>query len=300
MASIVDYMKKAGQDPSFDNRKMLFSQFFPGQEFSGTAEQNQLLMGKMQDPNSPVNPGAQIDQDETNANAQNAGAIEVGGGQSADEARAAHEGLNMPGDPLFRKDQPLGSKITWTQEDIDAQIDSKVSITTNPSVGARYDNDESTVPTPNDYGAAAGGGASGINSQTSNAVDFNAQKAVDDSKAELEKIKPPQTLLGIAGQGMNWAAPHLMKGAGMGLGAAKGLLGDVSLKDNRSLKTAGGWGDLGMDALKGVGGLAAGAGGLMSGGLGMAFKGLGPLSQALGNVGHDMGSAMMGMQMPRY
>ena len=301
MVSIVDYMTKAGQDPSFENRKMLFNQFFPGQEFSGTAEQNQLLMGKMQDPNNPAKPDPVVDPN--NPNAGNAGREVVRDGGSGQNVEGQFsKGLIKNEDGTIKSlgvtrdiDNPDGTQ-KGTQEFSVQQLNDQ-NITVDPDSPTGLTSDLSKTG----YGGAfTGSDATGANSNTSNAVDFKAQKEVDDSKEELEKIKPPETLFGMASKGMDWASPHLMEGAGMGFGAAKSLLGDVSLKDNAGLDTGQGWKDLGMDALKGVGGLAAGAGGALSGGLGMAFKGLSPLMSAMGSGMHTMGRSMMGMQMPRY
>ena len=284
---IVDYMKSQGQDFSKENRKMLFAQFFPGVEFTGTEDQNNLLMGKLKDPNNPLGTGAAGQgTDPTNPNAGNANkvtATEEGGGGGFTKGLT----LNDEGLPIgVNVSRPVGDDKTqsFTVDEInDATVTSSLS-------GQNIK--------PNDY--AEGVNPTGANSTTSNAVDFKAQKEVDTSKEELDKIKPPQTLFGMASRGMDFASPHLMEGAKAGLGAAKGLLGDVSLKDNASLGTMEGWKDLGGDALKGAGGLAAGAGGLLSGGLGMAFKGLSPLMSALGSGMNTMGRSMMGLQMPRY
>lgn len=42
--SIVDYMKSIDLDSSFDNRKKLFAEKWPGEEFKGTASQNTRLL----------------------------------------------------------------------------------------------------------------------------------------------------------------------------------------------------------------------------------------------------------------
>jgi hypothetical protein len=42
--SIVDYMKSVDLDSSFSNRKLLFSEKWPAEEFKGTAEQNTKLL----------------------------------------------------------------------------------------------------------------------------------------------------------------------------------------------------------------------------------------------------------------
>jgi len=285
---IVDYMKSQGQDWSTENRKMLFAQFFPGVEFNGSPAQNNLLMAKMKDPNSPLGTGVDpsANEDQTNPNAGNANkvaATEEGEGPGftkslTTDAEGLPTGINVS--------RPIGDDKTQS-----FTVDEVQNATVTSSLSGQNIK-------PNDY--AEGAGATGANSTTSNAVDFKAQKEVDDSKEELDKIKPPQTLFGMASKGMDFASPHLMEGAKAGLGAAKGLLGDVSLKDNASLGTMEGWKDLGGDALKGAGGLAAGAGGLLSGGLGMAFKGLSPIMSALGSGMNTMGRSMMGLQMPRY
>ena len=236
MGSIVDYMKGAGQDPSFENRKMLFSQFFPGQEFSGTAEQNQLLMGKMQDPNNPIGTGAAgAGNDPTNPNAGNA------------------------------------NKVV---EQAVATADDKIqSFTSGQNIK------------PNDY--AEGAGATGANSNTSNAVDFKAQKEVDDSKEELDKIKPPQTLFGMASKTLD------KSGFTEGAGEFGDMAGEWGME---------GLGKMGMDSgvmdnLKGAGQAATGFGGKM---LGMAGSALSPLMAGMGNAMHGIGRGMMGIQMPRY
>jgi hypothetical protein len=45
--SIVDYMKALGQDSEFPNRKKVFLEHFPGEDYKGTAAQNTKLLEKL-------------------------------------------------------------------------------------------------------------------------------------------------------------------------------------------------------------------------------------------------------------
>lgn len=290
MVSVVDYMTKAGQDPSFENRKMLFNQFFPGQEFSGTAEQNQLLMGKMQDPNNPAKPGPNVDPN--NPNAGNAGkevVRDAGSGQNVEgqwsKGLILDPETGLPTSLGVTKDvdNPDGTQKGTQEFSVQQLNEQNITVDPNSETGTGMTSDLSKTG----YGGAITGGATGANSNTSNAVDFKAQKDVDESKEELDKVKPPQTLFGMASKSLDKS------------GFTQGA------KDFGN--EAGGWGmeglgKMGMDEgiMGNLGGAAqAGAGG-MGKMLGMAGSALSPLMAGMGTAMHGMGSAMMGMQMPRY
>ena len=246
---IVDYMKSQGQDWSKENRKMLFAQFFPGVEFTGTEDQNNLLMGKLKDPNNPLGTGAAGQgTDPTNPNAGNANKVVEQAVATADDKIQS-----------FTVDEVQNATVT-------------------SSLGGQNIK-------PNDY--AEGAGATGANSNTSNAVDFKAQKEVDDSKEELDKIKPPQTLFGMASKTLD------KSGFTEGAGEFGDMAGEWGME---------GLGKMGMDSgvmdnLKGAGQAATGFGGKM---LGMAGSALSPLMAGMGNAMHGIGRGMMGIQMPRY